>query len=236
MTEGTKVARSRRAEKWMRKRGWNYQTPRNGLRRRLWSLASNHQPWWDWGNRLMVITGSDMGGSWDEPTAPTWWYRLGDPKRMPRTGYPTHPISTMRVVTDYDEFRAMTTGLDEDAMYQWHAFCIDQDGALQLGKRYWGGDFCGLNRWEIPLLYKYLRMVRRHGWFGVRGWLYAQGLHAAVHRKRPFTCQQVPPTGSGGYSHWHCGEKRGHTGLHRFNTYQWGEIGGEQIGLVRSES
>jgi len=215
------VAKPRRIERAMRKRRWNYQTPRNGLRRRAWSLASDHRPWWDWGHRVMALTGTDHGGNWDEPTPPTWWYRMLKPTHMARTNYPTHPLRTFQVVTDYDEFRALTAGLDEDAMYEWRAFCFDSDRELQVGHLYWGGDFYGMTRWESRLLGCYLRMARRHDWFGARSWLYAQGLHSAVYRKKPGSCATAPPKGSGGYTHWLCQLKRGHGGEHRFNNYTW---------------
>lgn len=57
--------------------------------------------------------------------------------------------------------------------------------------------------------------------FGLRRWVYYKALHAAVDRKIPFTCQQVPPPNSGGYSHWHCELKRKHTGDHRRGAYTW---------------
>ena len=86
-----KVARPRRLAALMRKRGWHHKTPRNGMRRRLHSLANEHHPWWDWGHRVMILVGQDQGGNWSEPEPPTWYYRLGTPKRMWRTGYPRHP-------------------------------------------------------------------------------------------------------------------------------------------------
>lgn len=147
MTEraGSKATKSRRIERWMRKRGWGYDTPRNGLRRRVLSLASDRHPWWDWGHRLMILTGDDASGNWGEPTPTTWWYRLGTPRRMTRTGYPIHPLRSIQIVTDYKEFRALTEGLDEDEMYQWKAIGTNQDGELVLGKQWWGGPFFGLS-------------------------------------------------------------------------------------------
>lgn len=216
----------------MRRRGWSHKTPDNGLRRRLWSLNIDHHPWWDWGHPLMTLTGTDMGGNWQEPEPPTWYYRRGPAKRMWRTGYPRHPLSTFEVITDYETFRARTEGLNEDEMYEWSAICVDQDGQLQLGHRYWGKDFYGLASDEVALLRRYLRMWRRLDWFGLRSWLYSQGLHAAVDQRKPFTCQATPPPGQGGYSHWHCREKRKHDGMHRFNNYVWGEIDGEEIGAT----
>lgn len=216
----------------MRKRGWNRTPHRDGLRARAYSLCVQHTPWWDWGHRVMILTGSGMGGNWQEPKPPTWWYRLGPPTRMRRTGYPRHPLSTFEVITDYRTFSERTKGLNEDEMYEWNAIYVDQDGALSLGHRFWGGTFYSLKKCEVALLRRYLRMWRRHDWWGLRSWLYTVALHAAVHQRKPFTCQQTPPQGAGGYSHWHCTEKRGHDGLHRFRNCTWGEIGGEPLGVV----
>lgn len=216
-------------KRWTRQRGWGYKTPRNGLRRRLHDLAGDRYPWWDWGHRVMVLTGSDNGGNWSEPEPPTWWYIESGRRRMWKTGYPRRMFS---VVTDYAEFKRRTEGLNEDEMYKWSAFAFDQDGELILGKRYWGGAFYGLPHDELALLRRYLRMARRHDWFGIRSWLYSQALHAAVHRRKPFACNAVPPKGQGGYDHWHCQQRRRHDGLHRFNNYVWGEIGGEPIGAI----
>lgn len=205
----------------MRRRGWNYRTPDDGIRHRVWALTSERRPWWDWGHRLMVLVGSNDCGNWGEPGPKTWWYRLGPPKRMARTKYPRHPLSTFEVVTDYDEFQARTKGLNEDQMYEWKAICRNQDGDLKLGHSYWGKEFYGLPECEVALLRRYLRRWHRLNWFGLRSWLYHQALHAAVHQKVPRTCQVTPPPGSGGYSHWYCDQKRKHDGPHKYRNYQW---------------
>lgn len=202
----------------------------NTIRSRVSSLLISHYPWWDWGHRLMVLTGSDYGGNWAEPEPPTWWYRRVPRKPMWCTGYPR---SGFQVVTNYDEFHQLTKDLNEDQMYEWKAFAIDQDGELQLGHRYWGKAFYGLPRDEQGLLRRYLRMVHRHDWFGLRSWLYSQALHAAVHQVKPFTCAAQPPKGQGGYDHWHCQLRKRHDGMHRFRNYVWGEIDGESIGTHR---
>jgi hypothetical protein len=207
--------------RWMRRRDWHYQKPQNGLRHRLYDLVSEQHPWYDWGHRLMILTGSDDCGNWGEPEPPTWFYRLGEPKRMIRTKYPQHPLATFEIVTDYTEFRRRTKGLNEDEMYAWKAIGTSQDGELILGHRFWGGKFYGMPDWEVALLRRYLRMWRRLDWFGLRSWLYSQGLHAAVHQKVPRTCQVSPPPGSGGYSHWYCDQKRKHAGPHRYRNYEW---------------
>jgi hypothetical protein len=207
--------------KLMRRWKWNHSKPRNGLRHRLYDLASTRHPWYDWGHRLMILVGCDFGGNWSEPEPPTWWYRPGEPKKMFRTKYPRHTLSTFEIVKNYDEFRRRTEGLNEDGLYAWQAIGVSQDGALYLGHRFWGGTFYGMRKDETAILRRYLRMWRRLDWFGLRSWLYSQALHAAVERKVPFSCQVVPPKDSGGYSHWHCDQKRKHEGPHRFGNYEW---------------
>lgn len=205
----------------MRKRGWHYRTPSNGLRARAHALVMEHHPWCDWGHRLMILVGDDFCGNWSEPQPPTWWYRLGPAKSMWRTGYPRHPLSTYQIVKSHTEFRQLTEGLNEDQMYEWQAIGTNQDGDLHLGHQYWGGAFYGLTHWDAALLRRYLRKAHRHNWYGLRGWLYTQGLNACVNLKKPFSCQVTPPKGSGGYSHWHCALKRRHAGPHRFGNYEW---------------
>lgn len=222
-----KAAHARPIAKLLRKRGWN--RAHGTTRRRIYDLAVDRRPWWDWGHRLMVITGSDFGGSWDQPNPPTWWYRRSPPKRQWRTGFPHYPLSTFEIVTDHAQMRRLTDGLDEDQMYEWQAIGVDQDGDLILGHRYWGGTFYGLRSDETAILRRYLRMWRRLDWYGARSWLYKQGLHAAVHAKRPGACNAVPPEGSGGYSHWHCELDRRHDGMHQFRAYRWGLVGGEVV-------
>lgn len=177
----------------------------------------------------MAIVGQDHGGNWSEPSPPTWYYRLGNGKRMWRTGFPIHPVRTFELVKTYDEFRDRTAGMTKDDIIDagWKAMCADQDGELALGWQYWGRGFYGLNKWECRLLGKYLRHWRRLDWYGARSWLYALALNAAVDQRKPFSCQAVPPKGSGGYSHWHCDQKRRHPGAHRFRNYVWDDTDGQ---------
>lgn len=230
-----KVAKKRRVldplAKAMRERGWSHKVPYSGLRHRLYALAIERHRWYDWGHRVMILVGTNEGGNWSEPSPPTWWYHREHGKPMWRTHYPR---STFRVITDYSEFRAATDGLNEDGLYEWCAMGFDQDEQLILGHRYWGGAFYGLPNDETRLLRRYLRMARRHDWWGARSWLYSQALHAAVHVRVPRSCAATPPKGSGGYDHWHCTEKRGHAGLHRYRNYVWGEVGGEALGVVHA--
>lgn len=218
-----------RLGRFLYKRGWTRGEKYDTWRKRVYDLLTDRHPWYDWGHRLMTVVGQDFGGNWSEPSPPTWYYRLGTPKRMRFTGYPIHPLSTIEVLTSYDEFTARTTGLNEDEMYEWKAICVNQDGDLHLGHQYWGKSFYGLNHWEMPLLARYLRMWRRHDWWGARSWLYKVALNSAVDHKAPFKCNATPSKGSGGYSHWHCSEKRKHKGLHRVGAYVWGDMDGESM-------
>jgi len=216
----------RRVVKRLRKRGWSYETPNDGIRHRIYDILASYHAWWDWGHYLMILTGTDFCGNWAEPEAPTWWYKLEAPKRMFKTRYPIHPLSTFKVIKNYDAFMALTEDLNEDKMYEWQAFNVSQDRELQVGHMYWGGRFFGMTRWEVRLLVKYLRMVRRHDWYGLRTWLYAQGLHATVYKKKPFSCGAAPEPGSGGYDHWLCQLKKRHKGEHKCGNYVWGELDG----------
>lgn len=225
---GIAAAHQRPIARLMRKWGWNFK--HGTIRRRLFDLASCHYPWWDWGHRGMILTGSDFGGNWSEVGHPTWWYRRIEGARMWRTNYPVHRPKHFQVVTDYAEFSNLTKGLNEDQMYEWKAIGVNSDGELHLGHRYWGGAFYGMPTDELWLLRRYLRIARRRNWYGLRSWLYSQSLHAAVHQKKPFTCQEQPPKGQGGYDHWYCQLGRHHDGEHRYNNYVWTEVGGEKVG------
>jgi hypothetical protein len=221
----------RRIAQRLRERGAWRHAYRSPWRYRTLALLNARHPWWDWGHWLMILVGQDQGGNWSQYEPPPWFYRLGEPKRMWRTGYPRHTLSTLEVHKkkpgDYS-FMEYHRQLSEDEQYKWQAIAVNED-ELVLGHRYWGKTFYGMNHWEVPLLRKYLRMWRRNDWYGLRSWLFAQALHAAVYQRKPGTCQEAPPKGSGGYSHWLCQEKRKHDGLHRYGNCVWGDIAGEQM-------
>ena len=223
----------RRLQRIMRARGWDRAEMDNRVRGRIFHLVLRDRwPWWDWGHPLMIVVGHCVGGNYGEPEPPTWYYRIDTAaKRMWRTGYPR---PRLHVVRSYREFMAETEGIpvDSDEHYPWRAICVGQDNGLHLGRQYWGGGFYGLTYVEMRLLVRWLIRWEFQNWFGIRSWIYSQALHAAVHQRKPFTCQEVPPKGQGGYSHWHCQLKRGHDGFHSFNAYQWGEIDGEPIGAL----
>lgn len=227
MSAQKSAAIPRRAWRVTRKLGWHATKHDNRITGRIHHLLLRRSPWWDWGHRAMILVGTNVGGNYDEPSPPTWFYRQGEPARMWRTKYPRHPLSTYEVITDYATFRERTEGNNEDEMYQWQAIYVNSDGELSLGHRYWGGSFYGMTKADVALLRRYLRRWHRSDWWGLRSWIYSQALHAAVHRRVPFTCQATPPPNTGGYSHWYCQLKRGHDGFHRLNNYVWGEVDGD---------
>lgn len=200
---------------------WNA-APTDSMRYRCWRLTTGGWPWWDWGHRLMVLIGDDFGGNAVEPEMRTLWYRRGPAVRMFRTGYPTHPPRSFIRISDYRTFKAATLGLDpnSDQHYEWRAICTSQDGDLLLGRQYWGGKFHGLDPWETELLRRHLNRDRRRRLWGLRDWLYSQALDAAVAQRKPFSCQQTPPKGTG-YSHWHCQLPKRHSGQHRSKAATW---------------
>jgi hypothetical protein len=209
-----------------RRLGWNRAKHDDWITGRVHHLLIDHHPWWDWGHPLMTLVGSSWGGNYQEPKPSTWWYCNAPHVKQRFTGFPRRRLD---VVTEYDEFKRRTEGLNEDQLYEWKAINWSQDGELQLGHRYWGGAFYGLDYAEQRLVARYLRRWRRKDWYGFRTWLYQQGLHAAVYQRKPFSCGQPPPKGGRGYPHWLCQERRGHGGLHRFNSHRWGEIDGHLI-------
>lgn len=201
-----------------RRLGWD-RRPDNSIRHRIHELAMLRDPWWAWGPRLVVLTGSDYGGTYQEPKPPTWWYTEAPSKRQRHTGYPSRRY---RIVTDWEQMRRETSEHHyDDPPDGWWSVGCGQDGELHLGRMYWGGGFYGLNHAEQRIVARWLRMARRHDWWGLRTWLWQQGLHASVHRRKPRSCHAVPARGSGGYNHWHCELPRHHSGAHRHKQYRW---------------
>ena len=214
----------RRAERWMRRdMKWNMSKHQHTIRGHILSAVSSWRPWWNWGSPVMALVGTSFGGSASEPKPPTWWYRKMSPRFERFSGFPRHPLSTFEIVKDYDAFAERTRGLNEDEMYEWQAIGANQDGDLHLGHRYWGGAFYDLNRWDVPLLRRYLFRWRLTDWFGLRTWIYRQANHAAVYQRKPGSCAVGTPAHSGGYRHWRCEYPRRHEGEHRYGAYTWSE-------------
>lgn len=175
-----------------------------GLLHRVLTIRVDRRRWWDWGHMLMTLVGQYRTGSYDVPRGRDMWWRTGD---NDGTLTKTYRYADVRDRPDAD----------------WRVFDVqDEGGSVMLG---WWGDritFYGLDRRELAMFrrWDFWECRVRGEWFGVRRWLYLKGLHAAVHQRIPFTCQQTPPRGSGGYDHWHC-EIRGKHDEHRYRNYTW---------------
>lgn len=182
----------------------------NQLVRRFKAIHTRSFRWYDWGRPVMILIGREDGGSFDGiPRPHDLWFR--------------HENGRMVTTRDYTEVRARNDG-------EWRIFDSQNDG-FEIVIGWWPGpdgngriQQSGLDgRAEQRL---FLRWFVWDGWikaewFGLRRWLYYKALHAVVTDKVPFTCQQVPPPNSGGYSHWHCQLRRKHKGDHRYRNYTW---------------
>lgn len=180
-----------------------------GLAHRLLTIRVDRRRWYDWGHMLMTLVGQNRTGDYDAPRGRDLWYRFANENE-----------SRGRIITThrYADVRA-TEGQD----VSWRIFDVQDDGGTVVMGFY--GDriaHYGLSRRELALFrrWDFWECRLRGEWFGLRRWLYFKGLHAAVHQRIPFTCQQAPPRGSGGYDHWHC-ELRGKHTEHRFRAYVW---------------
>lgn len=182
-----------------------------GLLHRILTIRVQRRRWWDWGHMVMTLFGDYRGYEYTVPRGRDLWYRFPD-------GNETRG----RIITtfEYADVRQNPDG-------EWRILDVQDDGhTVMFGN--WGGrtTFYGWSRRELALFrrWDFWECRVRGEWLGLRRWIYFKGLHAAVHQRIPFTCQQVPPRGTGGYDHWHCQERGKHT-IHRFNNYRWREDG-----------
>ena len=182
----------------------------------------------DWGHRLMTLVGRQDTGSWGVPRPrDVYWQSAG-------VALGRRVQVTRHAMTGWDGVRQH----DED----WKTIDSQDDGStLRIGRLGHDGrihDGPLESREEIALLRRWLMWDAwvKAEWFGLRPWLYYKGLHAAVHRRRAFTCQEVPGPRSDGYDHWHCevpigvagaltrrltGRAPQHKGRHRFAAVTW---------------
>ncbi len=218
------TSRVRRA---MQKRGWMESRFDGTMRSRVARAAGDWYHWWDWGRPVMWMVGRYDTGSAGAPRGRDLWW-------IP-TGYVEGPLAGSLVAdceqrfgcyitTDYRVVRSSAAEID------WRIYDLQDDGrtvkvGLWPNRPDHGGRMQPLPWQELKVdLFLWWYVWQHKGvaqWFGLRRWVYYKALHAAVSRKRPFTCQQVPPPNSGGYSHWHCELKRKHTGDHRYRGYTW---------------
>lgn len=173
--------------------------------RAVWRI--DRHPWYDWGHKFMVLFGQYGTGDYEAPRGRDLWYRFDNENEAHGRIITTHRYADVRALPNAE----------------WKILDVQDDGGtVMMG---WYGDritFYGLSRRELALFrsWDFWECRARAEWFGLRRWLYYKGLHAAVHLKKPFTCQAVPPRGSGGYSHWYC-ELHGKHTEHRYRAYTW---------------
>lgn len=213
---------ARSLDRWLRERDRRAGRYDRTARFRTVALGTHGQT--DWPHRLMALVGRDDQGSWSPPRVRDLYLRHN------RDGSTT---TTRDAVAAWDGTRKRGE--------EWRTFDSQDDGfTARVG--YLGDDGrlhdTGLQgRRELALFRRWLLWDGwvKAEWFGLRRWLYYQGLHRAVERRVRWTCQAVPPRDSGGYQHWHCqvrvgawgtlrrrlGQPFRHPEPHRFNNYTW---------------
>ena len=234
---------SYRLDRWLRK--LDRKAGKYDRTARIRALLGQHGQR-DWGHRLMALVGTHRTGSFEPPRARDLYWREGEQRREDRSAIPG--TARERVVTrdGWEAWQGVERG-ESWRTFDWQ----DDGGTLRIG--YLGDDGrlhdSGLTgRREVAMFRRWFLWDSwiKADWFGLRPWLYYKGLHAAVHRKYPWTCQATPPRGWGGYDHWYCNVRIGVLGTlrrrldrltgfasgapyhpmpHRYHNYRWDGAG-----------
>ena len=213
---------SHRIWRVMYDRGWTKSAMDDTLRSRIAHAVGEWRKWYDWGHPVMWLVGRyDCGNSSPPRGRDLWWI-------------PTEYVEGIEnsLVSDLEQrFGCYITTRYEDVRstkLNWRIYDLQDEGrtvkvALYPNRPEHDGRLQPLPCEELKVdlfLWWYLWQHKAKAqWFGLRSRVYYKALHAAVADKKPFSCQQVPPTG--GYSHWHSQLKRKHAGEHRFRNYTW---------------
>lgn len=221
----------RRLARAMYDRGWAKSDLDNTVRSRVARAVGDWYHWYDWGHPVMWLVGRYDSGSAGCPRGrDLWWI----PTEYVE-GIEASLVADMEVrfgcyiTTRYEDVRSTSIGIN------WRIYDLQDDGrTVKVGLRpndpEHGGRMQPLPWQELNVelfLWWYLwEHKAKAQWLGLRRWIYYKALHGAVHQKVPFTCQQVPPKFSGGYSHWYCQLRKRHSGDHRYRAMTWsGRVG-----------
>ena len=217
---------TRNARRVMQDRGWMMSALDDTMRSRVARAFGDWYHWWDWGKPVMWLVGRYDSGSAGVPRGRDLWW------------IPTEYVEGLAlnlvadceqrfgcyITTDYATVRG--TGGDID----WRIYDLQDEGrtvkvGLWPNRPEHKGHIQPLPWQELKVdLFLWWYLWEHKGkaqWFGLRYWVYYKALHATVHQKIPFTCQVTPDRDSGGYTHWHCDQKRRHAGPHRYRNYIW---------------
>ncbi len=208
-------------------RGWTMSDMDDTIRSRVAHAVSDCRNWWDWGHPVMWLVGRYDSGSAGVPRGRDLWW-------IP-TEYVEDRLAQSLVADCEQRYGCYITTeyklvSSSSAEIDWRIYDLQDEGrtvkvGLWPNRPEHDGHIQPLPWQELKVdlfLWWYVWQHKgRAQWFGLRRWAYYKGLHAAVQRKVPFTCQVTPDKDAGGYSHWHCGLKRKHSGPHRYVNYIW---------------
>lgn len=207
--------------------GWTRSPLDDTLRSRIIHAFGDWKKWYDWGHPVMWLVGRNDSDSSGIPRGrDLWWLPVDHAEGIEASLVADLPQRHgCYLTTEYRRVR-------EAPHVGWRIFDLQDGGSTVIIGRWpmYEEDKGriqqipgGLNRQQVRLFirwYLWDHKVKAQ-WFGLRRWIYFKALTAAVHDKKPFSCQLVPERGSGGYSHWHCQERKWHKGDHRYNNYIW---------------
>lgn len=231
---------TKRAWRVMYDQGWTKSSMDDTIRSRIAHAFGDWKHWYDWGNPVMWLVGRYDTGSAGTPRGrDLWWI----PTEYVEDRLALSLVADCEqrygcyITTEYTVVRSSAAEID------WRIYDLQDEGrTVKVGL--WPNQPEHKGRMQ-PLPWQELKVdlfmwwflwehKAKAQWLGLRHWMYYKALHAAVHQKVPFTCQQIPPKNSGGYSHWYCERKRKHAGEHRYRAYTWptgGDVNPAAVGV-----
>ena len=212
-------------------RGWTRVEMDDTLRSRIAHAMGDWRRWYDWGHPVMWLVGrNDSGNSGVPRGRDMWWIPVQYVEGVAASLVADfEQLYGCYVTRNYADVRATSPDID------WRIYDLQDDGnTVKIGL--WPnqpehqGRIQSLPSWhnlgrkcEMRLFLRWYLWEHKTKaqWFGLRRWVYYKALHWAVNAHSPFACGVVPEKGSGGYSHWHCDQRKLHRGPHRYRNYIW---------------